>query len=31
MDLSNADIIEEVKKVNEMSTDSCSTLGLIDR
>lgn len=31
MDLRNADIIEEVIKVNEISTESCSTMVLIDR
>lgn len=31
MDLRNADNIEEVIKVNKISTESCSTMVLIDR
>lgn len=31
MDLRNADIIEEIIKVNKISNESCSTLVLIDR
>lgn len=31
MDLRNVDIIQEVIKVNEISTESCSSMVLIDR